>query len=273
MSSLSCTLGSYWCFRSCTVRSAFAISLSQLRRVLLNPDRVILHSLSSRAYPTLSKRGGSVWSVIDVHFVGRCSVSEFATSRGNRPESGSIRYWTDHWFLGATLLLNRPAAFAYSALLTKALFVTTFWGAKNLVLPNFVAIFFGVVQTTNGSETNSMTSVMDTWKHKCRQVRDCWLDFSTLWWIFFLGGGELVYVITKVMHLIHDVAFPRLWRLWWSFQDVACWMWIILQLACVYTTLEHANRQLRNRTNTGRLAWFNSLKWMRTSCRWPNTGF
>ena len=35
----------------------------------------------------------------------------------------------------------------------------------------------------------------------------------------------------KDMHLIHDVAFWRLWGQWWSFQHVACWMWIILQLA------------------------------------------
>ena len=50
-------------------------------------------------------------------------------------------------------------------------------------------------------------------------------------------------------------------------------IWIVLQLACVYTTLEHANRQLTNRTNTGRSTWFDSLNLMRTSRRWTNRGF
>jgi hypothetical protein len=49
------------------------------------------------------------------------------------------------------------------ALFTKTLFVTTFWSTKNLVLSNFVEIVSGVVQTKNGSETNStMMFVMDT---------------------------------------------------------------------------------------------------------------
>ena len=103
---------------------------------------------------------------------------------------------------------------------------------------------------------------METWKqHKqegedknlCTWILNCLLTF-------FTGGGGNLFGPSLNKYTSSIVT---------AFREAGD-SDIILQLACVYTTLEQATRQLSNRTNTGRSTWFDSLISMRISRRWPS---
>jgi hypothetical protein len=100
---------------------------------------------------------------------------------------------------------------------------------------------------------------------KSRRQKLLYLNSKLSVGLFPWRQGEFVCAILEQIHFIHSDCFPRGMGQWWNVCHLLVKIGVILHLACVYTALEHVNRQVSNRTNTGRSTWLDSLKWMRSN--------